>query len=148
MVVKAGVALGHRFQAVVEVEHHFGQGQVIDHHCPRAGVRQIKLDAATVLAQLQDVTKVIIRHHDGRLDPRLFDVVDIGQVGHVGGVVQVLHGAVLHVQLEDHRRRGGDQVDIIFAFQAVADDFKVQQTKEAAAEAETKRGRGFHLGRE
>ena len=52
-----------------------------------------------------------------------------------------------HVDLVDHAGRGGDQVDVVFAFQPVADDLKVQQAEEAAAEAEAERGGGFHFVR-
>jgi hypothetical protein len=40
----------------------------------------------------------------------------------------------------DHRRRGGDQVEIELALQPVADDLQVQKPEEAAAEAEAERG--------
>ncbi len=38
-VVKAGVALGDRFQPVIEIEHHFVERQIIHHHgaCARVG---------------------------------------------------------------------------------------------------------------
>jgi hypothetical protein len=72
----------------------------------------------------------------------------MGEVGHVGGVVQLDHRAVAHVDVVDHRGRGGDQVDIVFAFEPVADDLEVQKPEEAAAEAEAERGGGFHLGGE
>ncbi len=45
----------------------------------------------------------------------------------------------------DHRGRGGDQFDVIFALDPVADHFEVQQPKEPAAEAEAQRGGGFHF---
>ncbi|MPL67355.1 hypothetical protein SDC9_13046 [bioreactor metagenome] len=145
LVVEGGIALRHRFQPVVEVEHHLGERQVIDHHRARAGIGQIELDAAAVLAQLQHVAQIFVGHHDRRLDPRLLDMVDIGQIGHVGGVVQIAHLAVLHVDLEHHARRGGDQIEVIFALQPVAHHFEVQKTKEAATEAEAERRRGLHL---
>ena len=148
LVVKAGIALGHRFQPVVEVEDDLGQGQVIDDHRAGTGIGQIQLDAAPVLAQFQNVAQVIVGHHDRGLDARLLDMVDQGQVGHVGGVVQFAHLAVAHVQPENDAGRGGDQVQIIFAFQPVADHLQVQQPQKAAAEAEAKRGRSLHFGAE
>ena len=62
--------------------------------------------------------------------------------------MQLLRLAFLVMEFIDHARRGGDQIEIIFARQAFLDDFKVQQAKEAAAEALTQRGAGFHLKRE
>jgi hypothetical protein len=41
--------------------------------------------------------------------------------------------------------RGGDQLDIVFALQPVADDLEVQKPEEPAAEAEAEGGGGLHL---
>ena len=106
------------------------------------------LYAAAVLTQFEHVAEVFVGDEDRRLDPRLFEVVDKGEVGHVGGVVQFLHRPVLHVDVVDDGGRGGDQLDVIFALDPVADDFEVQKAQKAAAEAETEGGGGFHLERE
>ena len=53
--------------------------------------------------------------------------------------------AVGQRDLVDHRRRGGDQVEVELALQPLLDDFEMQQAEEAAAEAEAERGGGFHL---
>jgi hypothetical protein len=45
----------------------------------------------------------------------------------------------------DHRRAGRDQVKVIFSAQAFLNDFKMQQAKEAAAEAEAQRALSFHF---
>ena len=45
----------------------------------------------------------------------------------------------------DHARRGGDQVEIIFAGQPLLDDLEVEEAEEAAAEAEAQRRAGLHL---
>ena len=63
-------------------------------------------------------------------------MVDQRWVGHVCWVVQFDHFAVAHVDVVDHGGRGGDQVDVIFALDPVADHFEVQQPQEAAAETE------------
>ncbi len=47
--------------------------------------------------------------------------------------------------LIDHRRRGGDEVEVELALQPLLDDLEVQQAEEAAAEAEAERGGGLHL---
>ena len=140
LIVKAGIAFGDRFQAVVEVKHNFVQRQIIDHHRAVARIGEVKLHPAAVLAEFQHIAQEIIRHKDRGLDPRLFDMIDIGQVGHIGGVVQFHHRPIPHMHMINHRRRGGDKVDIIFSFETVADDLKVQKTQEPAAEAEPKRG--------
>ena len=56
--------------------------------------------------------------------------------------------AVLHVELVDDRGGGGDEVEVVFAFKPVADDFEVEKAEEAAAEAEAEGGGGFHFGGE
>jgi hypothetical protein len=56
-------------------------------------------------------------------------------IGHVGA----------QLDLVDHRRGRGDQVEIELALQPLLDDFQVQQPEEAAAEAEAERRGGFHL---
>ena len=46
----------------------------------------------------------------------------------------------VELDLVDHARRGGDQVEIVFAGQPLLDDLEVEQPQEAAAEAEAERG--------
>ena len=53
--------------------------------------------------------------------------------------------AVTQVDLVDDRGRGGDDVDVEFTLDTLADDLEMQQPKETAAEAEAKCGRGFHV---
>ena len=48
-------------------------------------------------------------------------------------------------RLIDHRRRGGDEVEVIFAGQPLLDDLQVEEAEEAAAEAEAERGAALHL---
>jgi len=67
--------------------------------------------------------------------PRLFDVIDQSQVGHVGGVVQLLDVPVFHVDVIDN----GDgavviQIDVILALDPVAITSRLQQAEEPTAE--------------
>ena len=52
---------------------------------------------------------------------------------------------VAHQHLVDDRRRGGDQIHVVLALQALLHDLQVQQAEEAAAEAEAQRLRGLRL---
>src|SRR3546814_3967569 len=85
------------------------------------------------------------------LDPRLLDALDPIGIGHVGRVVELdgaLAGAILRsgeVDVVDDARRGGDEIEIIFAGQALLDDLEVEEAEEAAAKAEAQGGRGLHL---
>ena len=138
------------FQPVVEIEHHFVERQFVGDLRAAADISQLFLDAAPVLAQFQDGAEIFVGDIDRRLDPRLLNLRDAVDVGHVGGVVQlhvarVFGLAAAQFQLVDHRRRGGDQVEVIFAGQPLLDDFEVEQPKETAAEAEAQRGAALGL---
>ena len=117
----------------------------------RADIGEVLLDAAAVLAQLEDRAEIFVGDVDGRLDPRLLDRLDPVGVGHVGRVVQLDHlrrrsfFEWRRCDLVDHRRRGGDEVEVIFAGQPLLDDLEVEQAEEAAAEAEAERRAGLHL---
>ncbi len=49
------------------------------------------------------------------------------------------------VMRNSHARRGGDQVDVEFALEALLHDFHVQQAQKSAAEAESQRHGSFRL---
>src|SRR6478672_9348550 len=88
---------------------------------------------------------MLVWDEDGRLDPRLFDLGDLLQFGHVGRVVPLLYAAVGHMHSVDDGGRGGDQVDVELALEPLADDLEMQEPEKAAAETEAERGGGLHL---
>ena len=143
VIVEAGITAANRFQPIIEIKHHFVQRQAIDHHGAGAGIGQLDLAAAAVLAQFQHRAQMFVGNEDRRADPRLLDFVDLGHLGHVGRIVHLDHRAVGHVNAIDHRRRGGDQIEIEFPLQPLADDLQMQKTEEAAAKAEPERRRGL-----
>ena len=145
MIVEGGVALGDRLQPVVEIEDDFVERQIVGQHGALADIGEVGLDAAPVLAELQDAAEIVVGGQDGGADPRLLDGRDLDHVGHVGRVVQFLHRAVGEQQPVDDAGRGGDQVEVELALQPLLDDFQMQQAKEAAAIAEAERGTGFHF---
>jgi hypothetical protein len=55
---------------------------------------------------------------------------------------------LVKVDLVDHRGRGGDEIEIIFAGEALLDDLEVEEPEEAAAEAEARARGRLHLERE
>src|SRR3546814_9412918 len=66
-------------------------------------------------------------------------------------VLDLLRRLILRVaelELVGHRRRGGDEVEVIFARQPLLNDLEVEQAQTAAAEAEAQCRRAFHLERE
>ena len=70
------------------------------------------------------------------------------RLGPARGVVDLEHRAVGHRDVVAHAGRGGDQVELVLALQALLDDLHVQQAEEAAAEAEAERGGAFRLEEE
>jgi hypothetical protein len=145
VVVEAGIAARDRLQPVVKVEHHLVQGQLVGELGAPGDVGQILLDAAAVLAELQDRPEIFVGHIDGRLDPRLLYEGDMVGVGPVGRIVDLARRSVAQDHLVDHARRGGDQVEVVFAGQPLLDDLEVEQAEEAAAEAEAQCRRRLHL---
>ena len=145
LVIEAGIAARHRLQAVVEVEHHLVQGQPVDGHGTAADVGQLHLLAAPLGTQLQDAAQVFVRHHDGGLDPRLFDSRHLHRIGHVDRVVQLLDRAVGEVNAVDDAGRRGDQLEVELALQALLHDLQVQKAQEAATVTEAERRRGLGL---
>ena len=144
-IVEARIALRDRLQAIVEIEHDFVEWQVIDRHGALADIGQIDLQPAPFLAEFQHGTQIIIRRQDRGANPRLLDLLDLHNVGHVGRVVQLDRVAVGHLDVIDDRGCRRDEIEIEFAMQALLDDLQMQQAEEAAAEAEAQRRRGFHL---
>ena len=69
--------------------------------------------------------------------------------GSAAGLSSSITLAVGLSDLIDHRGRGDDQVEVVFALQAFLHDFHVQHAEEAAAETEPERHRslGFELQR-
>ena len=103
------------------------------------------LRAALFLAQGDDVADVIRRREDVGEDDRLADFLDLVDRRQLGRVVQRQHGAVGLQHFVDHGRRGGDQVEVVLALQALLHDLHVQHAEEAAAEAEAHRLGAFRL---
>ena len=147
VIVERGIAARHRFQPVVEIEHHFVERQIVFHQRAVADVGQLLLLAAAVLAEFQHRAEIFVGRQDRRLDPGLVHFLDMVRVRHVDRIVDFQLLAVAQLDLVDHRRRGRDQVEIEFALEPLLDDFQMQQAEKAAAEAEAERGGGFHFDR-
>src|SRR5690606_2729097 len=145
VIVKRGVAARYRLQPVVEVEHHLVQGQLVGHLGAAGDIGEALLDAAPVLAELEDRAEMRVGDVDRRLDPRLLHLLDMVGLGPVGGVVDLARRAVGQQHLVDHARRGGDEIEIIFAGEPLLDDLEVEEAEEAAAEAEAQRRARLHL---
>ena len=111
----------------------------MQHHARGADVLECLLLAALVFHQLQDAADVLFVGQDRREDHRLFDLRDLAGIGPARRVVDFDDAAISQRDLVAHARRGGDQVEVVFALQPLLDDLHVQQAEEAAAEAEAQR---------
>ncbi|MCY1235649.1 hypothetical protein D9M72_482720 [compost metagenome] len=108
-------------------------------------VAHVDLRAAFLRAQRDHRADIFLRHIQVDRDDRLQDRFDLARIRHLRRVFHRDHGAVAHLDLVHHRRRGGDQVHVELALQALLHDLHVQQAEEAAAEAEAQRLRHFRL---
>src|SRR6185295_13881431 len=85
------------------------------------------------------------RRQDHRGNDRFFDLLDAAGVRQLCGGVDFLDLAVGRGDAIQNAWRGRDQVDVELALEPLLDDLHVEQAKEAAAEAEPERGRGFRI---
>ena len=114
-------------------------------HAVRGEILERLLDAALVLAQLQDAADVLGRRQDHRRDDRLLDRVDPAGVGQLRRAVDLLHHAVGRRHPVQHARRRRHQVHVELALEPLLDDLHVQQAEEPAAEPEAERDRRLRL---
>ena len=80
-----------------------------------------------------------------RICERLLTVIDIDGVGIVGRVIYLYNAAVGQVYLIYNARHSCYEVEVIFALKALLYYLKMEQTEEAAAEAEAERAGGLRL---
>ncbi len=136
-VVEARIAAAYRLEAVVEVEHDFGERQVVlEDDLFFVEVFHGLEFAALFFAQRHERAHVVLGRKDLGLHVRLFDVVVAARVGELGGAFDFHHRAVAHVHVVFHVRHGRDDVHVEFAVEAFLHDFHVQQPEEPGAEAE------------
>ena len=146
LVVERAVAAGDGLEPAEEVQHDLVERQFVGDDDAFAGeVVHVDLDAALFEAQRQDRADVFGRRVDLGPDVGLFDLVDALAVGHLGGVVDLEDLALDGRDAVNDRGRGDDQAQVELALQALLDDFHVEQSQEAAAEAEAQGRRRFGL---
>ncbi len=149
MVVERGVPAADGFETVVEVEDDFVERQLVgEHHSGRGDVLEVFLAAALFFHELEDAADVLLVGEDGGGDDRLFDLLDVGGIGPTRGVIDLDDGAIGEVDFVADAGRGGDEVEVEFALEALLDDLHVEQAEEAAAEAEAEGDGGFRLEEE
>ena len=139
LVVEAGVPTGARLQLVEEVEHDLGQRDVVDELDPVLGeVLHLLHLAPARLREVHERADVLRRREHRDRDVRLLDRLDLIRRRQRRRVVDDLDPAVGQVGEVFDVRRGGDEVDVVLALEALADDLHVQEAEEAAPEAEAR----------
>ena len=108
-------------------------------------VNHVGLHTTFLHTQSDHVAEELLRQQHVTLGDRLAQLLNIIQRRQLGRAVDVdnFFGGGLH--FVHYRRRGSDQVEIVFTLQTLLNDLHVQQAEEAAAEAEAQRGRTFRL---
>ena len=149
VIVERGVSARDGFQAIVEVEHDFVEGQLVVQHDARAAdVLEIFLLAALFFDQLQNSADIFLVGEDRGEDDRLFDFGDFARIGPARRIVDFDDLAVGRGDFVADAGRGGDEVEVVFALETLLNDLHVQQAEEAAAEAEAESGGAFRLEEE
>ena len=145
-VVHGAVAPGDAFQPVVEIDQDFVERQYTGQHDPGSiqGIRV--LDRAPFFHdQGHDVAHRGIGNVDRRFDGRLVDFDNRSGFRQVHGIVDFNHRVTVLVDVVDHARIGGNDLDVVFATDAFLDDLHVEQPQEAAAKTKTEGQRAFGL---
>ena len=136
MVIEGSVALGAGLELVEEVEHDFGQWNAVVHLDTIGGdVLHRAHNATVVLAQIHHRTDEFLGRDDVGGNHRLDNLLDLA-VREFARVGHMMLAAVLGGHVVGDVRGGLDQVEAELAGESLVDDFHVQQTQEAAAEAE------------
>ena len=78
-------------------------------------------------------------------DDGLANLLHLALVRHLGGILHHDDFAVALDHFVHHTRRGGDQILVKLALEALLHDLHVQQAQEAAAEAKAQRLRHLRL---
>ncbi len=137
LIVQRGVAPGGRLQTIVEIEHDFVEGEfVAQDDAFAADVFEFLLFAAFFFEESQDFADVLFARDDGGIDDGLIDDLDRGGVGPAGRVFDENDFPAAEGDFIANTGGGGDEIDIEFAFEPLLDDFQMEESEKAAAEAE------------
>ena len=138
MVVHGSVAARHGFQPVKEIVDDFRERQLVgDDDTVGSRILKILLRATFFLAELHDVAHVFIGNVDVHVHVGLVERGYHAAIGQVRGVMDLDGFACGRFALVDDGRSRGDEITVEFALEAFLDDLHMQESEEAAAEAES-----------
>src|SRR5204863_4704835 len=101
--------------------------------------------AAPGLTQLHHRPHVARRRNHAGADVWLEEPLDRGGVGHLGGTVHLDAIATPELDLVPNVRGGCEELEVVFALEALAHDVHVKEAEEPAAKPEPKRLGGLGL---
>ena len=90
---------------------------------------------------------MILTHHDGGFNPRLFNMSNGRDVRHGGRIVQRLTLSILADDMINNAWRRGDNFQIEFSQQSLRNNLQMQQSQKSAAKAVSQSGGMFRLPR-
>ena len=140
LIVERSITTTHRLQLIEEIEHHLAERQFVNDRYLISQILQLELHPATLLAQREHPTHVFLRAKDVRLDDGLADLGHFVDRRQLGRVVDVQHFPGVREDLIDHRRRSGDQIQVVLALQAFLDDLHMEHAQKAASKPESQGG--------
>src|SRR5271168_2658363 len=149
LIVKRSIAARDGLEPIVEIENDFVQRQFIREHDARGGyIFKVELAAALLFDELEDSADVFLVGKNLGGNDRLLNIFDVGGIWPARRIVDFDRAAIGHGDEITHARRSGDEVELIFALQALLNDFHVQEAEKAAAKAEAQRDRTLGLEEE
>src|SRR6266436_6430473 len=145
VVVERCVALRDGLELVVEVDHDLREREVELDVAPLAEVLERLVLAPLVLRELVDLAHELRRHEDGAADVGLLDPLDLVHGGQLRRVVDLEGLPLQRHHAEAHARSRDDQREVELALEPLLDDFEVEHSQKAAAEAVAERQRRLRL---
>ena len=104
-------------------------------HPVRGDIAHILKDPPPILAHIHNGAHKLAGNINIAVRKRLLAVVNQGRIRVIGGIVDLHHGAVGHVDLVDHRGHGGNQIQVVLSLQALLNDLQMQEAQKATAKA-------------
>ena len=146
VIIKRGISPGPGFQCVKEIIYDFIQGKFIfQQGTPGLHVFHAQITSPPLLAEFHYGPDKLAGHHDFRAYHRLLHMLDQRGIRQVGRICQFHDFPVCLVYFIDYARRRGHQIQIIFPFQPLLNDFQMQQPQKSAAESKSQSHRGLRL---
>ena len=130
--------MGYALESIMEVDENLIQRKhCMEHHALRVHRLRALHHSAAVHHNAHHVADRFRRRDDASLEDRLGYGLEHRRIRHLERVVQILDGSIPKLQLIDHARARGNDIEIEFTAQALLHNLHVEKTEESATEAES-----------